>query len=295
MKLGIIISVVIVVVLALVLGIAVFYNPVDSPTYDTRPEVLAAATLPTGATPVPVPAGSGDASDLFRKAIDGWRSSKDASATGELLAQAADAGGVGEGFLRHVFPVEGSLSDDPMQGLPQMVADIGAEAHRRWKAGDQAGAVRLAGALFVFGKRAFEKGEILEARRVGLMAMTGSAALMYGWEGAPGVDRDAAKAWYEATAQVTNAWQAKMAMVSTPEPHIGDLLNIANHDEDRSFRAYATVWLGSAKFAPGGRGNKAAIDRTIDAARASDDKLMQQAGQVAKDLTLERRNRLAAG
>ena len=296
MKLGLIISGVIVVVLAVVVGVALFYRPVDKPTYATRAEVLRAATLPMGAMPVSASEGGveggGDASQQYREAIQAWRGNADASAAGEALASAADAGGVNEGFLGPVFPVEGSLSEDPMQGLPQMISDIGFEAQRRWEAGDQAGAVRLARGLFVFGKRAFDRGEVYEVRWLGLLAMDRGSGMLWAWEDAPGVDREAAKAWYEATGRTIKAWRDKMAMISTPKPHVGDLLNIANHDQDRSFRAYAVIWLGSAKFAPGSPGNQAAIQGTIDAARASDDDLMRRAGQAAEDLTLERRNRL---
>jgi len=71
------------------------------------------------------------------------------------------------------------------------------------------------------------------------------------------------------------------------DPHVGDLLNVAKNDEDRTFRIAATLQLGIAKFTDGNPGNRSAINAYLGEAKQSDDPMLAEAAAAADALTLE--------
>ncbi|XAL99651.1 hypothetical protein OT109_18985 [Phycisphaeraceae bacterium D3-23] len=94
-------------------------------------------------------------------------------------------------------------------------------------------------------------------------------------------------AWEQAVTAIDTAWREKLDMISLAKPNVADLIRVAEHDEDRSFRVYATHQLGYARFECGEPGNQRMIAQAIGRASVSDDPLIRQAARFAQRMNRE--------
>ena len=209
----------------------------------------------------------------------------------EILLQATLAGHVEDGFLDHHAPIElGGLPDygPAIEHLHIWILGRITQLHSQ---NEPERARDLALALWVLGRRMFEHNTGLYPRNTGLILMGSSDALLYARSMVDTMlDTDTLRAWAQAIDDIQFAWQPKLELILGTNPHPGDLVNIALNDEDRMFRVEATLRLGLHRYGVD-RGNRRAMQRAIDEAKASDDPLLAEAGRAADAFTRDDRRR----
>ncbi len=301
MKLGIIISVVIVL---LVGGLAYvgLVGFADNPTSASSPARLKKAELPSGAATI-FPSGTEAASNAnraYKEAFDFFtRNDRDlnredpdagkADRLVDLMIAAAKAATVDKPLLDDLLPMEAGAS----MGLPDAVMLTGQvtlmRAGKLWDEGRKERAIEAAEAVWVFGARAFESASRFDTRYVGLQAMIFAGQTL---EQLGGEESEKVRGIVGTLTKLEKTWAAKIMVIRSPRAKVGDLVNIARHDEDATFRIEATLWLGPAKFNAGSRGNLRAVNSAIEKALTDAHPDIAAAGQYAKALTLEQMRKI---
>ncbi len=299
MKLGIIISVVLVIFLSL-MGFFAFRGVSDPPSAATSPDKLAQRQLPTDLTPVfnsGIP--SGDAAKIYQQAIELYQEHRDAfnqdippteftNTLVNYLIEAMQRQRVSNGFLDDHLPVKpGAMPDfdDAIEAIPAIAL---MRAEQVYESGNTAQAIVVTRAVWALGQRAFENNVRLYNRFQGLTIMLDAGDKLLPWSGQAGNQTEThVQQWMKSIHEISKVWQTKFELIARLNPRIGDLINIANNDQDPTFRIAAILKLGIAKFKPGSRGNKRVIEAAIDDAKHDADPLIVQAGIAAGGMTAE--------
>lgn len=308
LKLGLAISAAIV---AVFIGVLVAVNregAPDPPTDAVRPDRLARMDLPADLPALHTPARpDADATAAYDRPLghaqrhaatlqrtSGTDTREAADTLRGLLIDAAEAGRVESGFLDRYVPLEPGAEASFGEALSVMLRAMLAEADRLADAGDTEAARRTLLATWVLGRRTFEDNERLFNRRRGLQIMqhVGGALLERARAGDAALDAGALARWAAALNEIEAAWQPKLEALLSVEPHAADLIEMAEHDEDRTFRLAATLRLGIARHTADGSANRAAAKRAIQRLRESDDPLIADAAAAAAALTREDLRRL---
>lgn len=299
MKLGIFISIAFVLILTVVIVVKVMPHA-DDPTNATAPDKLVKVTL---AEDMPrlyqITDASGDAMTHYRAAIEHFQRHRDdlqrstpsdehADVLADHLIKAMRAGQVPDGFLDQQTQIAVGMGQNTGD-LPAVVAAVLKVLEDRAKQETLDEKDReTALALFALGERAFRRNVLIGNRQFGLSLMIDGGGYLGAFalqeEGRTPDDLNAAG---DAVNTVVDAWMPKLRTIMGSDPHVGDLLNVAKHDEDRTFRVAATLQLGIAKFTDGNPGNRAAIEAYLEEAKQSDDPLLAKAAAAADSLTLE--------
>lgn len=304
MKLGIVISTVLVAMLSL-LGFFAYWGVADSPTVATTPSVLMKRTLPTDAAPLFISTiPHGDASRVYQRAIDLYVDNRhklnDETPPPDLvntlvsqLIEAMHQEQVSVGFLDEHLPVQvGATPDfiDALETIPALALMRAEELHHE---GNAALALSATRAVWAFGQRAFEYNRLLYIRMQGLVIMLDAGEKLLDWTAAANEpDRQNISQWMKAVDEIAKVWRTKHEQTVRLRPHIGDLLNMASNDQDISFRVAAILQLGLVKFNPGNRGNHRVILATIEQAKSDPDPLIVQAGIAAAGMTPEQMRKI---
>lgn len=304
MKQGIIVSIVIVAAFALLMifGVLNEGDP-DPPTHRTAPEKLVEARLPDDLeSPVPAGEPATPYGPIYDRALSHYNQHRDAlSSTGggaaadelaSIVLEAMGAGGASPGFLDKHIPMRPAAEPAFGDAFERVAAVTLAKADEAWKAGRREEAVRLTLAVWTLGERAFRDNVRLYPRGRGLNLIASAGAQLYGWrEGEGGddvpVSEETLRAWGDAVSAVDEAWTPKMQVAMGAEPPIGDLVNLALRDKDRTMQVEATLRLGVHQHAPKGGANRKAILSAIEELRTSADPLVADAAAAAEAFTLE--------
>ncbi len=303
MKLGLILSAVLVIIVGAVAAFVIIGPAPDPPTRATAPEKLAAAPLPADLPPIFEPdEPDADAAALYEKAMDLYNdhpalAGKNpptalARQTTDLLIRAMNAGNVTPGFLDAYLDVDHGAQPRFGEAL-EGVAIVGLDrAQQLVEQGDTAGAIAANCAVWALGQRAFEDNTLLYNRFTGLQLMQMAGQQLFTLTDHDSVDVDALMQWGEQLQSRSTLWSEKLGIVQSPSPKPADLVNIALHDGDRTFRIAAMLHLGVAKFNPGHRGNLRAIQSAIDTGRRDPDPLIAEAAGRADALTKDGLHRI---
>jgi len=306
MKLGIILSVALVVLIGVV-ALLLNYSPADSPTNRTSADKLQLAELPadlpamfTSAKP------EASATALYLAAIDFYNQNKRVFGQGSppsrvseelarLLIDAMNAGQANAPIADAAIPMkpkgEAEISD-ALWGIPGAVLEY-AGTLRDGTAGDKAIALQSCHAVFAFGERLFRNSKRLPPRIVGLAMMRDAGGVMYYLlDGQPAQQAGLSK-WADAIKVIESKWTPKNEQIlGSVKPPVADLIRLARDDQDTSFRVEATLMLGVAKFNAGTKGNLAAIQEAIAALREDSNPMIAEAAAAAEAYTVEELRRL---
>lgn len=311
MKLGIIISVVILIFFGAV-GYMGFRGFPEPPTMATSPDKLAVQTL---AADLPVvfesPNRGHEATNYYEQALRYYAdhrielSTEPPGATaadeiGALLVKAMRCTEVQEGFLDTHIPVKPGGKPDFEDALEVMPWAVVWRAGLLYEAGQTELAMDYLLAVWVFGERVMRHNVRLYNRWQGLEIVMTATETLLSWQhnregsesGLTEAAADAATQWFNAAQAVDKVWGAKYELLAMSKPQVGDLINIARYDQDVSFRIEAVLRLGMAKFNPGSRGNRRAIHETIEAAQSEDHPVLAEAGRTSGALTRDEFHRI---
>ncbi len=297
MKWGILASVALVLVFVLLL-VTSLRGKVDGPTPATTRGQLTLMTIPADLSSVHKPTTQASANEAYRAAIDYFAAHREALVAEpppkaevmkltELFIAAMNAGSVSKPFLDDLLPM-GLIeaSDSPvntaLQWAPSLVL-LGSEHFEEDKKPAKAKDAALA--VFVLGHRAFTHSTRLDIRHVSLFAMKEAGNRLFAMTKPNDPIRAQVEAFAGPISQVDLQWDGKLKIVKNPKPHTGDLIHIAENDQDRSFRVAATRWLGVAKFNAGTKGNERAIREAIARAKAGNDAELKAAAEAAERFT----------
>ncbi|MFK7789199.1 MAG: hypothetical protein AB8C95_06885, partial [Phycisphaeraceae bacterium] len=97
--------------------------------------------------------------------------------------------------------------------------------------------------------------------------------------------------WEKAISSLEQSWNSKLLPIESVNaakgmPNISDLIKVANEDKDLTFRVWAALRLGYAKYERGDEGNQEAIKAAIEALKTDSEKLVAKAaaeGESIKD------------
>lgn len=298
MKSGVLISIAIVAIFIVAL-LATFYGKADDPTSVTAAPKLVAQQWPDSLPSIYLATNSSESAaeqyyaafEFYKKhrreLVDSNPNRKLIEQFGNLMVKAMNAGSVSTGFLDKQTSI--SLPDqmEYEESLDVSAAILFAAADQAFRAKKQDHAMDCVKAAFALGHRAFTKNTLLYPRRAGLRAMIDSLNMLESMADNDAALMKAIRANLDAANQVQAAWEPKFEVVLAAQPHVGDLLNIAENDKDLSFRVQAVRWLGVAKFRPGGRGNARVIAATIKSMKNDSNDLVRQAADAADKLTLD--------
>jgi hypothetical protein len=308
MKIGIVISGVIIVFFGAIIVVSLMGFP-DEPTPQiTAPGMMAKQFLP-GDLPEIAHYGPGDAKPVYFQAFEMVQRApgkfpigedpkeEDAAPLVDLLIRAMETGTVQAPFLDEVTPKSPAARCQYSDAIDRILASMQHHGDNIWKQGRKKEAVALGRAMWALGRQEFEKCVRLDNRIQGLtIMMEAGGKQLYNWsekdeqlsadidpwiyvEGRPIKDGPLHK--------IQDNWTPKISVVMALKPQIGDLLYIAEHDEDLSFRLEATYKLGIAKFAPRTRGNKRAIEHMIEKLKNSPEPQIAEAAARSANFTLD--------
>ncbi len=298
MKIGIALSVVLVIVIGL-LAWMVYRGTPDPPGEYSRPELLKLQELPADRKLPYQPIEAGDAAASYRKVIELYERKKSElkgenpnpyviDELNERLLEGMRRDSCTAGFLDEFIAME-PVAVPSYEAAPIKIAEIViAEAKRKSpRSGLMSGK-----AVWAFGHRMFKHNLRMLPRWDGveIMAMAGYEMSHMSGE-LPPPDREDLpdfRSWDRALTRILNRWEGKRRVVSSVKPPIGDLIHIARNDEDKTFRLEAILEMGLAKWTTNSRGNLRVMRGLMEqAAAASDDPQMARAGEAALEFTRE--------
>jgi len=255
------------------------------------------------------PGGSGSFADLLTTiggaknvmSAGGFEEEKKAKATEVCAAlHGAAASSISEGFLDAGIDPKRFESAELRSDLGVLgkAVRLQVKAHLDDVEFDQAQAIALS--YLKLGQQAFEKNIRLKSRQRGF-AMMKSALSTLGQVNRARYDDGEIKQdkltelnnqvmkWNNAIKTVEDVWNSKLKStesVNQPKgiPNIGDLIQIAKEDKDRSFRIWAARRLGYALFERGDKGNQEAINAAIEELKADSDKLVAKAAEAGQSI-----------
>ena len=304
MKLGIIVSLVIVILIG-VLGFVSFRGIADPPTAATSAEKLVKISLPTDLGSLYQPTQpTEDATESYAKVIAFYQEhhqplseprpqERFTDPLTDLLIEAMRRGRVQHGFLDQHIPVQPASEPDFGDALEAIPGLVLFRANELYEGGNTQHAVAAVRAVWALGRRAFEQNDRLYVRRWGLPIMIDAGDQLFAWaDQTDAIPLEKIQAWASAITEVERAFREKDNIISAAEPHIGDLLNIAQHDQDLTFRVAATLKLGVMQYNPGNRGNQRVILQTLTETANATEPLLAQAGKAAQAVTREQVRKL---
>ncbi|MEX0775004.1 MAG: hypothetical protein WD042_04740 [Phycisphaeraceae bacterium] len=297
MKIGIVISVVIVLLLSTVFFVTA-YGIADSPTGLTMGAAVAKQELLSGLPAVYQPSDPGaSANQAYQELFDYYMANKSdlgfedpnmakVDQVIDLLIKASNAGQVQTPFFDDQIEMKYKGAAKFEAAIEAISYAVGMRIVDLYES-DKQRATAASEALFALGHRLFTQSVRLYLRFQGVTIMEGTAAVME----ANGDDRG--KPWREPTRAILSNWEEKDRKVLGPlSAPMGDLMNLAKKDPDRTFRVEAILRLGVAKFAPGSKGNARAIASILADAKQSDDAYIREAATAADALTREEMRRM---
>lgn len=305
MKLGLIISGVIVLAVIIFMVLS-GRQPPDPPTKATTAAgALDKVEFPTDLPRLYTPQSPNNSADAPYKSAVAFARENAKALTGKspqpgmvfrlsnFVIDGLDAGQVSAGLLDDQIPM--TLGEQPEFGdaLTTIGASLLKRAEEIGKTDKTAGA-KLAIAVTVFGERLFRSSVRLHNRLAGASLMRGGVELLYTdfAEQLPQGGKEL-EPWIGAIKKISTSWNPKILIVTSVQPHMGDLLNIAKNDKDVTFRVEATRWMGIAKYlAKTHKGNLAAVEDHIAASKRDTDSTMVAAATAAEALTHEQFKKL---
>ncbi|MEM9414154.1 MAG: hypothetical protein AAGA29_01590 [Planctomycetota bacterium] len=221
-----------------------------------------------------------------------------ADAVCAALLDALSAGSFEAGFADRLVPPFDLFSDELRLLFRVTLLAVNHRLARLLEEGAHEEADQLARAHFELGRRVFAQNTRLRVRQHGLGLM--HAGLTQARQVLQAQSQDEASesaeptkpeqdlaAWEQAVTTIDTAWREKLDWISSARPNVADLIRVAEEDQDRSFRVYATHQLGYARFECGEPGNQRMIAQAIGRAGESDDPLIRQAARFAQRMNRE--------
>ena len=306
MKLGIVISLVIVIAFA-GFGFYLWYGKPVAATSATAQGRLAQVELPSDLPAMFTPSEQdaignpryADAMKYYYREESALRPGNEDPEVVERLADlyihAMNAARMDDELFDKAYPIKlgrefSPPPSDPARATPSILL---AHARALYDEGQTDRGFLITQAVWSFGERLFRHSVRLHNREIGIAVM--QAALVNFREMAVQFDEpeETIGAWSRALDKVRATWDPKLKNVlKAAEFNVADMIRLAQADDDRTFRVEATLRLGLAKFRITGRGDERAVQTAIDEAKASDDWMIQQAGESADALTEEEFRRL---
>lgn len=313
MKIGIVISGVIIVIFGAVIIVSMMGFP-DGPTPQIQTQgLMKGQSLPTDLAVI-AQLGSGDSLETYRQAftfvqenrakfpLDETPQEPEASQLVDMLLRAQSQGRVSSPFLDAYTPKKPGGMCEYGDAIGRILASMKHHEETLWKADKKDEAIALGRALWALGRQMFEKCVRLDNRLQGLVIMmeAGGSMLYNRSEHIPDLAADI-DPWIYVEGRpikegplhrIQENWKPKVEVVMALKPHIGDLLYVAEHDEDISFRLEATYKLGVAKWAPRTRGNLRGIENMIKKLQSDRDPRIAEAAKVAGSFSKEDLHRM---
>ncbi|MEM9020437.1 MAG: hypothetical protein AAGC44_07720 [Planctomycetota bacterium] len=184
------------------------------------------------------------------------------------------------------------------QNLEIVVSALNLHVKAMIEEGKYDSAQEAAGACFALGHALFNDNTRLMPRRTGLLLMRVSLQnyinAANAQRAAGRMDADAyqlakssTQPWFDAILAIETVWAKKLESINNPKPNVGDLVRVADKDEDLSFRVFAVRRLGLARFERGDSSNQSAINSAIESALSNDQPMIREAAESAQSLTVE--------
>lgn len=242
------------------------------------------------------------ANDANRWVLGGFEDEKKVQESKAVIDQliAAGTGTLNKGFVDQRIPDKEFESREVKQSMEVLGRTVTLHVNYLIEEAEFERATEIAAAQFAFGRQIFEKNQRLKARQRGLLIMKSAlqslGKIVKAAEDDGAVDSAEQKRvmadvmeWFDAIKAVDDAWNAKLKSTESVNakmgiPNIADLTKIANDDKDPTFRVWAALRLGYARFERGDPGNQAAIKSALDKLEKSSDKQVAAAAKAGRSI-----------
>ncbi len=298
MKIGIFLSAAVVILFVMLLALNRGPKPTP-PTADTSAEMLKLQAVPADAPSLFTPARPQENGDeAFRRALEFYDSHAATLSKGEvddtlaeqwgrLFIEAAKAGQVSEGFLDKESamtaaargPYSGALVDAPRVVLSR--------AQTLYDKGEQAKAIDMARAMWALGLHGYTRSHRANERFLSLWCMEMAHDALNDWLPKDGPDAQALAYWGERIRTMNRSFKRKYEILMMVSPNIGDIIRMANDDEDPTFRMEATLKLGVLQFNPKTKSNLKLMEQTFADNRKDASPRVVKAAEAAQAMTIE--------
>ncbi len=243
------------------------------------------------------PSSNGDASPLYEEAFDLYASNKDnLNSKGganpetvqkliDLLVRAKDQGSVTDGFA-DTAPLEPGAQPS-YANAPRSMAnliDLMIVKKVRDKEMTPEQAEPIIQAIWAMGQRLFINNLRSFSRESGLSAMHSAYHASGMIPGTP--TAKAMATWIDRLKETESRWMLKKQLFAY-DASVGDLVRLAQLDEDRTFRLEAILQMGVARWTKPTRGNVRAISSALNSAMYGSDPLLAKAAKAANSSTRE--------
>ncbi len=303
MKLGLAISLFVVMFLGLILFLQL-RGQADPPTAaTTAPGALDKLVLPADLPVIFTPANAEtDATAIYERAFAFYQEnaarfrdeSSDMTLVNQLvdlMIEAMNAGKVTPGFIDAKVPLEPGIHLEMANVVTGMGTVVFENADRIRDRDEQRGRQAVL-AAWALGQRAFEDNLIFEHRSAGIGNMMGAATRFMHWQGTFAEDWEKIDRWAEAMTTFSLGWNRKYEMLRHSRPKIGDIIYVARYDQDPTFRIMALQRLGMLKYNPGTEANLRAITSALDECRKSEHPTVSRVAEEAYAFTKEQFQRM---
>lgn len=270
------------------------WGTVDPLTQGSRDEILADHSLGDSVPTVVVANDSGDAATDYHEAIEYFIAnyndlrSKTPSTIrvahlARLLLRASDKAKTTDGFADHYVPVQPSAKPQ-YYNAPVRIADL--LLNRAASKTDAKGKREML-SVWVFGRRLYEHNIRIYPRQAGIGIMQ-NVSITYSKQ--YGENDSAAKKmaqWIPKLDELSRDWDEKMKAIHVMHPSIGDLVHIADDDQDKGFRIEALLEMGRVQWMTNGHANLSALHNCMERYAHSDDAQFVAAAHAAEQFSRE--------
>jgi len=189
-------------------------------------------------------------------------------------------------FLTALVTVPANAADSLIRDQ-NMIRDQGQAREKKWAA-----ATEMANAGLVFSYRLWRHGLSWSSRQAGLTGMGKALAelkIIYARTGKTALAEAVARCEMDRAA-TAKKWEDKAHLTFLHSPlalHPPDLLYMATHDEDRTWRLQGVKWLGVARYSGATEQDREAINRELEKLFVSRDEVFAAMARQSHELTLE--------
>jgi hypothetical protein len=303
LKIGIFLSaaVVILFVMLLLLNRG---EPATRPTSDSGSAMLALQAVPDNAPSLHTPANpDANGDEAYHRALSFFTEHEKvlgavnvhdelAEQWGALFVEAAKAGRVSEGFLdksSSMTPVARGPYSAALQEAPRVVLS---RAQTLFDQGHKQRAIEMGRAMWALGLRGYTKNNRANERFLSLWCMEMAHDALRDWLGEDGDEAKALKFWGSHIQTMNRSFKHKYELLMRQGPNIGDVIRIANEDQDPTFRMEATLKLGVLQFAPKNKANLKLMQQTFERNRKDANPLVAKAAAEAQAMTVDQIRRM---
>ncbi|QDU34217.1 hypothetical protein KS4_22820 [Poriferisphaera corsica] len=198
-----------------------------------------------------------------------------------------------QGFMDGCFEIKLGEVPSDIAAIDKIGSELIDYADDLAERGDGLNAYHIGHIVFVWGYDLLQRNTMLDARLQGLWMLNAGGNVMFKMlrqypkiSAKVEIDENVLLELSDHVSEIDQRWSKKLLLVRSVTPHLGDLMHIAEKDEDLTFRIEGVLRLGLFQHAAKSRGNLWKMQQLIESAQKDENILIQKAGHRAAAFSL---------